>query len=211
MKYLPRILLLALLLTSVGSFADAVNFTNLNVNFDISANDGTGDNLGGTIVGSSVNLFLGGGIPFDWFNSIIGYAPGSAGGGTVTIFFEFAQGTLGGQSFSSDQIVNVSTAVFDAGGFTFPTNGKDFTATVPASIEVITVLACDDNGNCPTYTLTTKPGKLTLSFVYYASSGMYFGTQGSFTTIPEPGTMLLVSSGIGALVWGRRHRRISVA
>ena len=79
MRQTKRLLLGILLLTSVSAFADS--FTNLNANFIINPNNGSGGNLGGTISGPGVNLRVGGGTVYAWFNGQgVGYAPGSTGG-----------------------------------------------------------------------------------------------------------------------------------
>jgi hypothetical protein len=92
MNRLLRILPIMLGLFSVSAFADNITYTNLNVNFNISPNDGSGDNVGGTILGPGVNLLAGGGIPADWFNNDVGYQPGSEDGGPTTIYFDFGPG-----------------------------------------------------------------------------------------------------------------------
>jgi hypothetical protein len=190
MKYIPRALLLFLLLASIPSLADSdLNFLNLNVNFGIGPNSGTGDNMGGTIFGPGISFIAGGGTPFSWFNNVTGFAPGSSGGGSTNIFFDFVSGTIGPYTLD-----DINEATFNAGGFTFPTNGKDFTITVPASIGVIVLTGCTVS-SCQTLNVYTKPGQLTLSFQYY--NGLYFGSAGSFTTTPEPGRLGLVALGLG--------------
>ncbi len=202
MNRLLRILPATLVLISISAFADSITYTNLNVSFNVSPNDGSGGNMGGRISGPGVNLLAGGGTPFSWFNDIEGVAPGSVGGGGTTIFFEDAFGTIGSQSYQGGDL-GLGEVSFDAGSFTFPTNGKDFTVTVPASIGLIngTIFTqCGENG-CPTFTLATNSGELTLSFFY--ANGLYYGSSGSFTTTPEPGTLGLVAIGLGAVTWFR--------
>lgn len=210
MRPTMRILLGIVLLTSISAFAD--NFTGLGVNINIQPNNGSGGNLGGLISGPGVNFFAGGGAPFSWFNSSQGVAPGSSGGGTI-IFWEDAYGTLGSQTYlDGDIALNIST--LNAGGFTFPTNGQDFTISVPASLGVVTgtILATCSN-SCQMFTLTTNPGILTLSFYYSPLDGLYYGTSGSFVATasslvtPEPGTLGLVAMGIGSITWVRSKRK----
>jgi hypothetical protein len=199
MKRLLGMLPMIFALASASAFANTVNYTNLNVSMGISANDGGGDNMGALISGPGVSLFVEGGMPFDWFNGIEGSAPGSSGGGGTTIFSDDAFGTIGAHSFGEGDI-ELGEFLFDAGSFTFPTNGKDFTVKVPASLELITgtvITQCTNNA-CPTFTLTTKPGTLTLSF-YVGADGLYYGSSGSFVTTPEPGSLGLMAIGLVAV------------
>ena len=209
MRQIMRVLLGMLLLTSISAFADS--FTGLGVNFNIQPNNGSGGNLGGLISGPGVNFFAGGGSPFSWFNNSQGVAPGSSGGGTI-IFWEDALGTLGSQTYLDGDIA-LDSSTLNAGSFTFPTNGQDFTISVPASLGIIAgTILTNCNPGCQTFSLSTNPGTLTLSFFYSPVDGMYYGTSGSFTsaavtTVPEPGTLGLVSMGLGAVTWVRAKRK----
>ena len=217
MRQMIRIFLGMLLLTSISAFA--TSFTNLSVNFNILPNDGSGSNMGGYITGPGVNLAAGGGTPFDWFNSLVGIAPGSAWGGGTVLYWDGAAGQLGSQFYSiygnggGLPYLQLDIASFNTGGFTFPTNGQDlFTVTVPASLGVITGTIVSDCNSCPTFSLTTLPGTMTLSFFYSSFWGQYFGGSGSFTstaitTVPEPGTLGLVLIGVAAVTRRRLQRR----
>ena len=106
--------------------------------------------------------------------------------------------------------VALDSTSFNAGSFIFPTNGQDFTITVPASLGVITGTIVSDCNVCPTFSLTTLPGTLTLSFYYYG--GLYFGGSGTFTagpiaTTPEPGTLGLVAMGIVRIARRKLHQK----
>ena len=207
MKPLLHLLFGLLVLAPVGSFADSVNnFSNLNVNFTINPNDGSGENLGGQIFGGGVNVFAGGGSPYSWFNDFQGFAPGSSGGGSTTFFFDSVTGTIGSVGLTGNASIFEST--FDAGSFTFPTsphNLQSFTVTLPGLIGAITIFDCPTDTECDTYNLYTKPGKLTLSFVYSPFANVWVGDSGSFTTTPEPATLGMVAFGIGATAWRKRR------
>lgn len=208
MKHLPLLLLVVVLLTSFTAFADSVNYTNLNVNIYIGPNDGSGDNLGGTLVGTNVNLLVGGGTPYVWLNDQ-GYAPGSVGGGDVTIYFDYAAGTLGGQYYEGDNAA-IGAADFNAGAFTLPTNGRNFTVSVPATLGLIVVMGCTDDNQCTTYNLSSKPGTLVLSFIYVQDQGLYYASSGYFTTTPEPSTLGLVAIGVAALAACKYSRNLAL-
>jgi hypothetical protein len=217
MRQMIRILLGMLLLTSISAFA--TSFTNLSVNFNILPNDGSGSNMGGYITGPGVNLAAGGGTPFSWFNSIVGIAPGSSWGGGTVLFWDGAAGQLGSQVYNTFgnggglPYIQLDISTFNTGGFTFPTNGQDlFTIKVPASLGVITGTIVSDCNSCPTFSLTTLPGTLTLSFFYSSFWGQYFGGSGSFTstpltTVPEPGSLGLMLIGVAAVTRRRLQRR----
>lgn len=181
MTHFRKALWLILLLTPLNCFATSTHDSDLSVNLNIFPNDGTGDNLGGTILGPGVNLTVGGGAPYYWFNNVDGFAPGSGGGGSTTIYFDSVFGTIGSKSYE----LFIGAANLNAGGFTFPTDGKDFTISVPASIGLIVLTGCTDSG-CKTFNIITKPGVLTLSFDYYAGTGLYYGTGGSFVSTTSP-------------------------
>ena len=90
--------------------------------------------------------------------------------GGTTIFFDSVSGQLGGISYGATDL-GLNAVSFNAGGFTFPTNGQDFSITVPASIDVITG---DYTNICPnptcSFTLQTEP-RNSDAFVYFLADG----------------------------------------
>lgn len=204
MKHLPRVLLIVVLLTSLNALANSVNYTNLNVTLGIGANYGFGDNVFGALFGTNVGLSVAGGTATGWFDGGFPgeYLPGSSGGGDVTIYFDSAYGGLGGHNYGN---ISIESANLYSSSFTFPTNDKDgqnFIISEPATLGLVVVEGCTNAGVCTTYNLTTKPGRLVLSFTYYG--GMFNPNSGYFTTVPEPGTLGLMAIGISAFALYRR-------
>jgi PEP-CTERM motif-containing protein len=203
MKYLPRVLLIVLLLTSLNALADSVSYTNLNVDLAIYPNYGFGDNVFGALFGKNVSLNVIAGTASYWFDGGLpyGYAPGSLGGGDVPIYFDSGTGILGGENYGN--ISSVYSAILYSPAFTFPTNGQNtFIVSVPASLGLVVAIACTDNGVCTTYNLSFRPGILVLSFSYF--QGCYYPNSGYFTTVPEPGTLGLLAIGISAFAFRKR-------
>src|SRR5947207_11285832 len=121
MRQTMRVVLAMFVLTSMSVFADS--FTNLNVNFSISPNFGSGGNIGGTISGPGVNLIAGGGTDNGFFG-LLGLAPGSTGEGGTGIFWDMAYGEINGQVFSIAGPYPVDLLLpnfsLTAASFTFP-------------------------------------------------------------------------------------------
>jgi hypothetical protein len=203
MKYLPRVLLIVVLLTSLNALANSVNYTNLNVVFSIYPNYGFGDNMGGAIFGTNVNLNVFGGTASGWFDGGIPYEylPGSVGGGEVTIYFDYAAGSLGGQNYGN---ISIQSANFYSPTFTFPTNNQWFKVSLPATLGLVVVEGCTNGGVCTTYNLSSVQGTLVLTFNYF--QGAYYANSGYFstTTVPEPGTLGLMAIGITAFAFFKR-------
>jgi hypothetical protein len=201
MNHLLRILSLIFVLT-ISAFADPISvFTNLSASFSMQPNDGSGDNMGGSISGPGVNLVYGGGT--NWFMFDHGFASGSVFPTTgLGIFPDYTVGTVGSQG-----VLSLGSTYFDMSSFTFSANGNNstvFTVTVPASMGPIHGGATGDLG----FTLVTNPGNVTLTFeesnlgmglLYYPVSGTF--STGTFSTTPEPGTLGLMGIGVGAIIW----------
>jgi PEP-CTERM motif len=204
MKLTTRIFLLVLLGLSIAAHADTVRFF-MNTDAEIDPNSGAGDNVAVTLSGQGVVISLAGGIPFDYYNFDEPIQPGSSVLGPTTIFWDFGFLKIGSQGYDFDNQFDAAPVFLDIPSFTLPTNGKDFSVTVPWVWELSGIIV----DNCPSagcvFDLVGKPGKITFTFFYL--DGNYFGGPSSFTTVPEPGTLSLLGLGIAAALGRYRCRR----
>jgi hypothetical protein len=205
MKYSRWILLAVLLVASVDSFANSSNYyqsNNLNAILYFQPNYGFGDNFGGSVFGPGVNLGIAGGTSATWTDAI-GFAPGTVLGGTTPVDWDTVWGNVGSQSADNWVIFASSLTV---GYFTLPTNGQmHYSVVVPAWLGGLTLWGCGNNG-CQVIGLGTASGKFTINFVYYPSQGLYYATNGVFSTVPEPGTLSLVAIGAAVTAWRKRRQ-----
>lgn len=201
-------LALMLLVFPASALADSLTFTLHNARLNIFANDGSGENVGFTLQGGGVFLQGTAGTPYDWFNVFSSYAPGSSFGGTSLFISSVDAGHVGG--FGSDDIsIDCCTATLFVSSFTFPTNGKSFTVSLPASISSITGTISSTGQQ---FTLLVPSGKLKISFAYDSSSGMYVPVGNAlYTTAPEPASLFLMGTGLFATLGLVRRRRASSA
>ncbi len=206
MNHLRRTFPVIVVLISVCAFADSVSFSNLNANFTIQPNLGDGGNVFGTIFGPGVNVGEFGGFGGNWFDGPDHpLAPGSVwsgGSGATVMFPETIMAMIGSQSYSSPSVEGGQFTLFTS-SFTLPTNGQNFTINLPASLSTTTLFISCATTDCPTFTLATNPGLLTMSFHFdpFTNGGVYDFAGGSFTTVPEPGTVGLMAIGFGTLTW----------
>ena len=201
MKRIGWLVLLLVVMTSVGAFANSVNYTATNttltifypyvgypnVYFNVSSGPGS-------------YLIAWAATPASWFSGVVGYLPGSIGGGTVPLTF---YQVVGAEGFNVEQM-NCCTATLFAGTFKFPTNGMNFTIYLPATISGIS----GTGYNGESFTFSPISGSVKLSFVY--SDGLYYGSsQGGFGPAPEPGTLALMGTGaVAVLSLVRRRTRV---
>jgi len=201
MKLILRIFSIAFVLISISAFGDTIRF-NLNSSVLIGPNEGIGDNVGVTLSGQGVSISAFGGTPTFWFDSGQPYFPGEQGLGPTTIFWDGGFLQIGSTSYGFDQF-DLNPTFLNVPGITFPTNGKNFTVTVPWEWDLSGTIIT----NCPSsgcgFLLSSKPGKLSFSFVYYPTTGVYFAGSAKFSTVPEPATFAFMAIGIVAVGWRR--------
>jgi hypothetical protein len=189
-------ILFSVVLLSSGMFADTINTMMF-----FGPNDGSGDNFGflqrlnGTNL--RMNIAIGGGTPYSFFN-VEGYAPGSVLGGSADVFFsDFNSVTINGTQHELD--FNGPGSLF-VSSITLPTNGKSFTAKVGLDFSASGIVA--DTGQLLNIS-GAQVGKITFTFV----DGAYFAN--AFTPVPEPSALVLMGSGlIGILGLARRRLRV---
>jgi hypothetical protein len=207
MKPVLWILGVMILLSSVSSFADSFTVvSNVNATFQIIPN--VRATFEGEIFAPGISVGVTGHMPAPWFAIApnIHYLPGAVASGSTGIFFETATGTVGSISGIG---FDLGSIFLDAGSYVFPTNGKNFTVNLPATLESIVLGGCGDNGCLrQPILLNFKPGDLRLSYTY--SDGQYYPQSGSFTTVstvPEPATLGLVALGAAAVAYRKRKQK----
>jgi hypothetical protein len=122
--------------------------------------------------------------------------------------------TFDGQVHPVDSLFQQVPGITALGSFQFPTNGHNFTVSVPAMIDGLIRGNTLDMSN---FNLQTPQGKLVLTFDFFPGDGNtvppnYMFSHGTFTTTPEPGTLGLMASGLAAMVGailGKRTKQLS--
>ena len=165
-----------------------------------------GDNTVFTFLGEGVNISGGGSAVCDWCTGGVLLPAGSRLTPKVDLLgFAYSQGavTIRGRTESVDYLSNSS--LFSS-SFTFPTHGqKTFTITVSAGIPSF-------GGRTATgqlFNLEVPRGKLRLTFEYNPYGHGYVFSKGMFTagTIPEPGTLGLMGSGLAGIIGAALKKR----
>jgi len=170
------------------AFADSV--TTL---IGLDPNNGTGDNFGFFQQGNGVFIGIGGGTPYDFFNTG-GYAPGSTLGGYTDVFFEGGVIQIGSDTYELD--FNGPGSLF-LSTFTLPTHATVFTAHVDLDFSAsATILELGQTINVS----GGRAGTITFHFV----NGFYYAE--GFTTVPEPGSLGLMGVGLMSILALARKR-----
>ena len=182
--------LLLFVLISSGAWANSITIF-------LYPNAGFGDNFGFLEQNRGMAVSLWGGTPYDFFN-IDGYAPGSTLGGGTIVYLDFGEATIRGVYHD----LNVAEGSLGMSSFTLPTKGAS-TFTVPVWLSFGASVTVADTGQIIDVSGGWR-GKITFFKGY---DGLYYA--GSFTTVPEPGTLGLMGTGlIGIFSVARRRLRI---
>jgi hypothetical protein len=180
---------LLLVLISTSAWADSFSIA-------FGPNDGLGDNFFVEQQSSGMTVYLVGGTPFEFFNSL-GYAPGSTLGGFTEAFLDGGGAEIDGVDYE----VEGSSSSLLMTTFTLPTNGV---STVTEAVTLVfdgSAIIVDTDQVLGVYGSAT--GAITFSRI----DGLYFA--GGFAT-PEPGTIELIAIGLfGIFSLARRRLRIS--
>jgi hypothetical protein len=197
---MKRLLLAApvlFLLLSTNALADTITLV-LAPNFD-------GDNFGFIEQGNGFKYEVSGGTPTGFLSAETGIAPGSTIGGSVGIDVFFGSGFATIHGVTSDLNFFNGPGTLFIGGFTLPTNGKDFAIKTTASFSVVGTLPDGQTINIG----GSAPGKM--KFRFSPSDGVYYADVTIFTTAPEPATVGLLATGIiGILTSAKRSWRHSL-
>jgi hypothetical protein len=157
-------------------------------------NDGTGSNFQFLQTNSKGQFIKGvwGGVSYDFFNTA-GYAPGSAFGGTTTLF-------VNSGFIKSYDLTPIATGTLSLSTFTFPTNDKNF--TVPVTLAFSDLMTIGNTGH---NILMHGRAKGTMSF--YFLNGLYYSSNGfNQNHVPEVDTLVLTGSGLAGILFFARKR-----
>jgi hypothetical protein len=207
---------IALLFATVAqcAYADSIPTFNITqVTVSVGINDGSGDNVFFSLIGPGTNISGFGGIPcFSYCSSNSSFAPGTSLVPSIGQIFisNFTSAMVGGKTYDPNSEIGF-TSIFSVnvlGSFTFPANFNSSTFCVPASMSSpLGGIA----GSGETFTMFNlnmpAGGNFCTSWNF---SGQYQFTQGNFvatTTVPEPGTLGLIVTGLTAMVGLIRQRR----
>jgi len=201
------------------AYADSISTFVAQANISFGANDGSGDNQNSTFTGPGVNLSASGDVSCFWCGlQRYSLTPGSSitpSVGNGGLDFVFVQGSLtfGGQP----QTCNGDCSLFASGitalsSLTFPTNGRNFTVTVPAILNGAIGGVIGEGESFHQFDLQVRPGRLVLTFDFApGQSGgppaYYQFSQGMFTTTPEPSTLGLMASGLAGIMGTALRKR----
>ena len=187
---------------------------------------GVGDNVASQFIGPGVNLTATGGTVFcsDWCDGdSFSNTPGSSLTPGAGILYDGVFGTLTieGQTFCEEGTCFISqesgAGIGASQSLTFPTNGKDFTVTLPAvmgPVEVSTLTPPD--GALTTFDFGEFSGEMVMSFDFVPQfpggpPPHYVFDRATFTSgfaVAEPGPLGLMAAGLAGLLGLVLKRRL---
>jgi hypothetical protein len=186
---------LLFVLISSAAWADTVNIF-------LAPNEGLGDNFGIQQQSKGMTVVLSGGTQTGFFDDTQ-YPPGSTFGGPCTVYLDYGAVEIGGVTYE----LNVGAATLNMSNFTLPTNGAS-----SATYQV--VLSFTGSGTiAETGQVINVSGSSTGNITFVkAYTGNY--SPEAFApgpgTVPEPGTLGLIGTGLIAVFSvARRRLRIS--
>ena len=191
------------------AYADSVPTFTAQANIGMSFSPG-GNDAQSTFEGPGISLNGFGNVICDWGGGGCGtvLTPGSslnpsfsqidfgpAGpGGTLT---------LGGQQFvcqgPSVLCSLEATGITAFRNITFPTNGQNFTVTVPAATGPLSGAVVLESGE-QLFNVQIPPGQLELFFSFENMDGPGWQIQGAVFSTPEPGTLGLMAAGLAGII-----------
>ena len=191
-------------------YADSIaNFNITQATMFVGVNNGTGDNIFFDLTGPGTNISgdTGAGC-FDWcsFNTFLPGDALSPGIGQLSVSL-FHSAMIGGNTYDPDsEIAFTSTFSLDVGGsFIFPPNlnGSTFTACLPASTPSSISGFAGSGATFTEFNLKMPSGgHFCTTWDFDAASRQYQFSQGKFvaTTVPEPGTLGFMVTGLASIV-----------
>jgi hypothetical protein len=197
------LLLLLLILLMHNASANTISITQAFVS--INPNFGSGDNVSSTMAGTGTSISGGGGASCDFCVSTSSFLLGQSVSASVGFIapLEFLSAVqIDGNTFDPNN-VTFGSAFITSGTITFPAGGNAppiFTLTLPASFSDVHGAIISSNQQL---TLAIHPGELVLTFDFVPANGAipasYTYNSGEFITTPEPGTLVLLASGLGII------------
>jgi hypothetical protein len=204
----------AALLVALAQFAHADTFDITQITITVFFGN---ENVHFALSGPSTNITGFGGIacqPSDWCTNPV-LPPGSIFPNIGQIGIEnFGDAKLGGTSYGDFEFGFTSSLSVDVlGSIILPVNphGSTFTACVPATMSGPVTGNAGSGETFTQFTLQMPVGGRFCT-TWFFGGGVYQFERGTFfvSTVPEPGTLGLMGSGLVAILGATRRRRYSV-
>ena len=209
----------AILLVALAQCVHADSISNFNitgVTVVVLPNEG-GDNVFFTLTGPGTNISGNGGINClsHWCDAFNTLSPGQSVFPNIGQIFlaNFNNAMVGGKSYPPEEELGFTSAfsINVLGTFTLPVNpnSSTFSSCVPATVSGPIAGFVGSGETFKQINLITPAGG-SFCTAWNFSGGQYQFARGNFfvSTVPEPGTLGLVGSGLIALVGTARRRRL---